>query len=340
MISSAALRNLQRLAWGAFAGLLYGLFIRYGSKAYPQSSVFEVMTISFLLLTPLAMGFITIFLAERQQAQRIWVWVLVPWIPVLAGEATSLVALWEGLICVVFFTPIALFASSLGGIAAGLIVRYGMRRSANVSAACVLCLPLIVGTVEQRFLAQKEIRQVESAIEIDALPQVVWRNIERVSRIAPAELTPSWSHTIGFPNPIEATLSHEGVNGVRHATFEGGVLFVETIGLWDPERRLGFSIKANSDQIPPTTLDEHVVVGGRFFDVLYGEYVLEPLPGGRTELHLLSRHRVSTDFNWYAHLWTDAVMRDLQKRILLVVKNRAEKDSQNGAGNPASSAAK
>ena len=126
------------------------------------------------------------------------------------------------------------------------------------------------------------------------------------------------------PNPLEATLSHEGVGGVRHATFDGGILFVETIDTWEPQHKLGFSIHADTANIPPTTLDEHVTVGGRFFDVLYGEYVIEPLPGGGVRLHLLSRHRLSTDFNWYAHFWTDAVMRDLQQRILLVVKNRSE----------------
>jgi hypothetical protein len=334
MISAATLRNNRRLASGALIGLVYGIFIRYGSKAFPNSSAFAVMSLAFVVLTPLAMGFVTIFLAERKQPQKISVWLLVPWIPVLAGEATALLALWEGLICIVFFTPIALLASSLGGVSAGPIVRYGMRRSANVSAACVLCLPLVVGIFEERFLAQKQVRQVESTIEIQARPEVVWRNIERVPRISPAELSNSWSHAIGFPNPIEATLSYEGVGGIRHATFDGGILFTETIDVWDPQHLLGFSIRANADQIPPTTLDEHVVVGGRFFDVLYGEYVLEPLPRDRTELILLSRHRVSTDFNWYAHLWTDAVMRDLQMRILLVVKHRSENASVTEATQP------
>jgi hypothetical protein len=78
-------------------------------------------------------------------------------------------------------------------------------------------------------------------------------------------------------------------------------------------------------------LDEHVTVGGDFFDVLRGEYTLEPLPHGTTRLHLESQHRVSTDFNWYAHLWTDAIMADLQNTILLVVKNRCE-----SAADPAS----
>lgn len=312
-------------ASGAAIGLAYGLSVRYGSRLFPHSSVFQVMTLSFMFFLPFAMGFITIFIAERRRPQPIWIWFLLPWLPVAAGEAATAAALWEGLICIVMFAPIALGASSMGGVAAGAIVRFvRSRRSSEASLVCVMCLPLLLSSFEPRFLLHQDLRNVESVIEIAAPPATVWQNIERVPRIRSAELQSSWSHAIGFPDPVEATLSAEGVGGVRHASFEGGVLFIETIDVWEPERRLGFSIRAETEQIPPTTLDEHVRVGGRFFDVLYGEYRLEPLPNGGTRLHLLSRHRVSTDFNWYAHLWTDAVMSDLQRRILLVVKNRAE----------------
>ena len=71
--------------------------------------------------------------------------------------------------------------------------------------------------------------------------------------------------------------SHEGVGGVRHATFAGGVLFIETVDVWQPDRRLAFSIHAETTQIPAATLDEHVRVGGEFFNVLRGEYVIEDL---------------------------------------------------------------
>jgi hypothetical protein len=152
----------------------------------------------------------------------------------------------------------------------------------------------------------------------------VWQNIERVRTIEPNELPKSWNRIIGFPQPLEATLNHDGLGGVRHATFAGGVLFLETIDIWEPQRRLGFSIHADSDQIPTTTLDEHVKVGGPYFDVLHGEYVLEPQVGGMVRLRLTSRHRVSTDFNWYARLWTDAVMHDVQHSILYVLRNRCE----------------
>lgn len=325
MDEPATWRNLKIIAAGAAVGLAYGLAIRYGSRAFPNSSMIPVMTLGFMLFLPFAIGFSTIFVIERRRAQSIWVWFLLPWIPVIAGELATVALLWEGWICVVMFTPIALVGSTLGGTAAGLIAHYGRSpRSKDASLVRVMCLPLLISSFEPRFLSQRDLRSVESVIDIEAPVAGVWRNIERVPRILPTELQSSWSHAIGFPNPVEATLSAEGIGGVRHATFEGGVLFIETVDVWEPERRLGFSIRAQTEQIPPTTLDEHVTVGGRFFDVLHGEYVLEPLPQGRTRLHLVSQHRVSTDFNWYAHLWTDAVMRDLQQRILVVVRNRSE----------------
>ena len=114
---------------------------------------------------------------------------------------------------------------------------------------------------------------------------------------------------------------------MRHATFARGVLFIENVDVWEPGHRLAFSIHAQTEQIPRTTLDEHVRIGGPYFDVLRGEYVLEPLPNGVTRLHLYSQQRLSTDFNWYAQLWTGAIMRDLQNGILYVIKNRCEKRS-------------
>ena len=317
--------NLLRIFAGAGIGLLYGSALRFGYRLFPSGSVFQLVTVGFVLFTPLAMGFITIFVIERQRAQPVWTWFLLPWIPVLAAEAAAAAFLWEGLICIAIFTPIALVASTSGGIAAGLIARMVRSRvSRNASLACVVCLPSLITPIEHQFLSQREVRSVESTIDIKAPPATVWSNIERVPPIRSSELRSSWSHSIGFPNPVEATLSKEAVGGIRHATFEGGVLFIETVDTWDPDHHLGFSIRAQTDQIPKTTLDEHVRVGGEFFDVLHGDYELEPLPDGETRLHLQSVHRVSTDLNWYAHLWTDAIMRDLQVRILEVIRERAE----------------
>ena len=91
----------------------------------------------------------------------------------------------------------------------------------------------------------------------------------------------------------------------------------------EPERRLAFTLHARADLIPPTTLDSHVTIGGPFFDTLDGIYVLEPLPGGRTHVVLTSRHRLSTRFNVYSGLWSDAIMRSIQANILEIVTDRS-----------------
>jgi hypothetical protein len=311
------------LLLGYATGVAYGLAARLVSHFFPDFSPSSVMTVGFICFFPFALGFIAVFLAEIGKRQGLWTWVYRPWVP-LAGTMLGMwVLLLEGLICIIMFIPLGMVLSSLGGVAGGLAggaLRTWRGRSASL--ACVMVLPFLVASWEKPVLWQENFHQVENTIDIHAPADVIWRNIERVPAIHTDELPVSWTSRIGFPDPVEATLSYEGVGGVRNATFAGGVLFLETVDVWKPQQRLAFSIHAET--VPSTVLDEHVRIGGPFFDVLRGEYRLEPLGNGMVRLHLSSRQRLSTDFNWYAHLWTDAVMSDLQQRILLVIRHRCE----------------
>jgi hypothetical protein len=320
--------NRKMLLFGAAVGLVYGLLIRFGFQATFLYRFGGLMAWGFLIGVPFAMGFITIFVIQRREPQPFWIWIVWPWAAVCAGALGTFLVFVEGIICIAMFLPIALVCASVGGVLAGTIVQLsGSSKTNDVIAGVVVLFPLIIAPCEGRVLFSTEIHTTENVIEIAAPSHVIWSNIERVRAIQPSELPDSWSHRIGFPNPVEATLSHEGVGGVRRATFTGGVLFIETIDTWEPEQRLAFSIKAQADKIPSTTLDEHVRVGGRFFDVLHGEYRLEPLENGVVRLHLSSQQRLSTDFNWYARIWSDATMSDLQSRILKVIKARCESGS-------------
>ena len=76
-----------------------------------------------------------------------------------------------------------------------------------------MALPLVTAPWEKHVVYRLEEREVENVIDIKAAPDVIWHNIASVRAIRPEELPASWSHRIGFPNPVEATLSHEGVGG-------------------------------------------------------------------------------------------------------------------------------
>ena len=317
----------KSLIQGAALGAVYGVLLRIiisGPKwaNSGSSDSASVMTLAFLILGPIVIGFLTVRHTEAHQPSPVWIWIVLPWLSVTIMMAVTALFALEGAICIVMALPIALVLASIGGVIAGVVSR--RRRLARTPTLCLAVLPFLLAPAEARLNAPVQNRVVASEIRIHASSQTVWQNIERVPAISPAELRPTWTHRIGFPRPIEATLSHEGVGGVRHATFERGLTFIETITAWEPEHRLAFSIRADTANIPATTLDQHVTIGGRYFDVLDGEYVIEPVTNGDVLLHLKSQQRLSTDFNGYAGLWTDAVMQDLQTSILQVIQHRCE----------------
>ncbi len=314
---------LAGIGYGLLARLMFGFDYNAGAR-----NVFEVMAVSFLFLVPFALGFVTVFVGERRGGRwPWWQWLVFPWVAALTALVAALLLAWEGLICIFLWIPLVLVCSSIGGLCAGLAGMFIRSRRARgaVLAGCMV-LPFVAAPIESRLGSSFELRTVENRIEIAASPATVWKEIERVPAIGEREHEHGFalSHLIGFPRPVEAKLIGEGVGAVRHATFERGVLFVETITKWEPEKTLTFSIRADMDDIPPTTLDQHVTVGGPYFDVLEGEYRIEPLGADRVVLHLSSQHRLSTRFNGYAGFWTDFIMRDTQRYILEIIRERCE----------------
>lgn len=90
---------------------------------------------------------------------------------------------------------------------------------------------------------------------------------------------------------------------------------------------MSFTIKADPYNIPSTTMDEHVVIGGKYFDVLDGTYELQPLSDGNFRLHLYSHFELNTTFNFYASWWASWIMKDIQNNILQVIRQRAASTS-------------
>jgi hypothetical protein len=314
--------NMRYLVEGLALGVAYGLLFRLLAHfSWPGPSV--VMSIGFLFLGPMVMGILAVRRASVATPAPVWMWFALPIGTVFLAMLAAILLYLEGTICVVFAFPIALVGAILGGVIGGLASRSHYRINRGTTA-CIAVIPFLIASAEPGFTAPTHIRTVASEIRIHASPEIVWNNIERVPAISPSELHTTWAQRIGFPRPVEATLSYQGIGGVRHASFERGLTFIETVTAWEPKHRLAFGIKADTAHIPPTTLDEHVTIGGRYFDVLDGEYLLEPLPNGDVLLHLTSHQRLSTDFNGYAGLWSDAVMQNLQSSILEVIQHRCE----------------
>lgn len=302
------------------AGAAYGLVSRLAFGG--GLAGYGAMTLAFVVLVPIAVGFLTVALAP-EGARRMRTSAALASVSCIACLAFVLAAGMEGIICVVLIAPLFLAFAAVGGMLGGGMRRAARSRRAYASGvAAVLLLPYAAGPLESRLPLPDTRRTVDTRVVVHAGAATVWRNVVRPAGIRPEENQRRLAQRMGFPRPVTATLSREGLGGSRYAVFERGVMLRETVTEWVPGRRMAFTI--DPANIPARTLDEHVTVGGPFFDVIDGRYEIRPLGDATVELRLVTTHRLSTHFNPYAAFWTDLLMRQIQENLLHVVRTRSE----------------
>jgi hypothetical protein len=315
------------LILGIVCGVAYACICRACFAFDLNHKWFEIMSQAFIIGVPLAGGFISTLIADLKGRRQHGLTgaVITPLVTCAIFVLIVAVTAWEGLICIFLWLPLLLGFSYVGsflGFACARLIT--TKRNRIYCVVSVALLPFFASPLEQLRQPVNQVFAVPTQIKIHAAPEAVWQQIRTVPLIQEREQSTSFSHRLGFPRPVEARLVGEGVGAVRYATFERGVLFVETITEWQEPRKLSFSIRADTEHIPPTTFDEHVIIGGKYFDVLDGSYSIEDIGNGDVILHLSSSQRLSTRFNFYSHYWTEYLMADLQNYILRIIKKRCE----------------
>ena len=202
---------------------------------------------------------------------------------------------------------------------------YKLKKRDNNAYLSVLCLlPLLISPVESFIGSIPGTYKAYTYIDIKAPAEKIWSNVTRVREIK-EEQDKGWlTKFLGFPRPLNAELDFEGVGAKREAKFTNGLVFHETVSEYIHQKKMVFSTKACPHEIPSPTMDEHVVIGGQFFDVLNGTYELEKLNETTNRLHLYSHFKMNTTFNFYASWWARWIMQDIQNNILQVEKKRSE----------------
>lgn len=323
-------RNRSAILIGVIAALVYGIVTRLAFGANIAEGFLSTLTWGFLTFMPLAIGALTVFFAPQELRTSYKYAFLTPLISGTVFLIIIVALAFEAIICLVMAAPIFYLVTSLGGgITCWFLrqvdkLRSGKKRSQYVFLATLLLAPYLITPIENQMPASDSIRKVSNQITINASPEIVWQHIIRVPAIEPEEHYFSLFHAFGVPKPIEATLSQEGIGGVRHASFESGLVFVETITNWRDQERISFTIDPDTQANLPAPFNG---IGKKHFDVIDGTYVIEPISENQVILHLSSTHRLSTHMNAYGGLWTDFIMSDLQNYILQIIKERAEADA-------------
>jgi hypothetical protein len=286
----------------------------------------EVMSMSFFIIVPFVVGFLTVLLSPFQKLSNGWYAFFAPWISIFAFLVVTLLLSIEGWACWIMILPVFLLFGSFGGIFARYLILRGKQKPNKLQVSILLFLPMLAAPVEKLLPDLPARYEAYTYADIHAPAARIWANVVRVRAIPDQADRGALTRFLGFPRPIRAELDYAGVGGSRQAIFSKGLVFTEVVLEYADQRRMHFSITANPHDIPSTTMDKHVVIGGDYFNVLDGTYELRQLNDSVCRLHLYSHFTLRTTFNFYASWWAGCIMKDIQNNILQVIQTRCERN--------------
>jgi hypothetical protein len=281
-----------------------------------------LVSFTFLLLLPAAICAFVGYVADPWSEKELRSYLMVPVWVLLAVVAVSILALQEGVICIIMLAPIW-FASG----AAGVIVTYALRRrlrDGRTYCMALLAAPLLMMQVEPLLALPEAERTVSRSIIIDASPEDIWPLLRGIPDVRPDE--GQWNisqDVVGVPRPRGAWLDSEGLGAQRWASWEREISFREVITDWHVNRSIGWRFVFDHAEGWQFT-DRHLMPESPYFRVVSGGYSLRPLANGRTQVTLGTRYWMRTPVNPYSALWGEVFLGDIENNLLAIVKQRAE----------------
>lgn len=230
----------------------------------------------------------------------------------------------EGLGCLVLFLPILVLPTMLGtwiGFVAGQQLPRTEHAITAAGGSALLCFLFATEALNPN--AMRPAPVVETIVDIDAPPEAVWA---LTTSVAEMPIATNFPFSAGIAYPIRATLDRAGVRGKRTCEFNTGAA-LETVVVWDENRRLRFSIDSQPDPLRELTL--YTTVRQPHLDSSVrnrlGEFELVPLDGGtRTRLIGRSWYELSVTPAFYWEAYTAQIVHAIHHRVLGTIKSRAE----------------
>jgi hypothetical protein len=302
------------------AGAALGVALRLLFMGEPGGP-YAAMSAAFMILVPMAVGAVTVYVAERS-APRSWGY----WVRSSIAATTFFVLgtfliMIEGLICAVIALPLFLALGALGGLLMGAVCRFTLRRKPALYSLTLL--PLVLGALPERGYEPQRMTALERSVVIQAPAARVWRELHQASDIRPHEVDRAWMYRIGVPLPLSGVTEQHGQTLVRRVRMGKDIHFDQVATQWQENRFVHWTYRFEPDSIPPGALDDHVEIGGHYFDLLDTRYELEPLGEESTRLRIRMRYRVSTEFNAYADAVGRLLVGNFEEVILEFYRHRA-----------------
>lgn len=283
-----------------------------------------LMKASFLLVVPFIIGALIVYIQNYRKAVSFIQSFKVIIIFLVLLLLFSIVVLHEGAICVVIMTPIL-----LGGMLTGALFMKGLCYKIwkpNKTIYSLVLLPFILLPIPEK--TQLHYDHVDRSILINAPAKVIWQQLNHADNIQPHEFKPSVLYSIGVPYPVSGLTKPTNEGLIRYSTWQKNIHFEEIIQQSKPNQYLSWTYRFSPTSIPQGALDDHVSIGGKYFDLRYTSFELTPINDQQTKLTLKIDYRISTEVNFYANQIAQLMVHDFSNVILDFYKNRSERAIQ------------
>lgn len=286
------------------------------------AEVLQSYGFSLFVGAPFAVGMISVLVFGYSHPKPCGPCLLVALAGTLLAGCAMLVFGVEGVICLIMAFPITLPLALLGGIVGYAIQsRPWLNDQATMLTLALLAVLPALMAAESAHEPEPDVREVRTEIIIAAPPAHVW---EHVVSFPPLDEPDELLFRMGIAYPQRAEILGKGIGAVRHCVFSTGI-FVEPIEVWDEPSLLRFRVAEQPEPmeewspypIHPAHLDHYL-------QSIKGQFVLEPLPGGRTRLLGTTWY---TNRMWpaaYWSLWSDYIIHRIHLRVLTHIQKTAE----------------
>jgi hypothetical protein len=283
---------------------------------------------TLFIAVPFVMGYVSMWVHGHRVKRGLQDLLAVVSLTVALAFSGILAVAIEGIICLAMAAPFAWVLAVIGGAVAMVIHNRTALPNPELETFAVLlvALPVLLGA-EHAAPPPVPRFEVRSSIKIAAPPEIVWKYIISFPTLPPPRELP---FRVGIAYPVEARLKGEGLTAYRECLFSTG-RFQEPILAWEPGKHFAFSISEEPLLMKEMSPYRNIHVRhleDRDLQPERADIFLTPLPDGGTHLEGIGVYTNKMWPGFYWHIWTDAIVHSIHRRVFEEVKNLAEADAR------------
>lgn len=301
---------------GIILSVIYALAIRL----LGEMDVIEINSISFLIITPILIGFVPFFFKQTDFLRSTFKVIGFPIISVLLFLLIAVISRLEDVACyIIIGFPYVLISATVSLILRSIFE--DKNKGIHKNALPIYLLPILFGMMEKQLPKQETELTISNEISINSNAQTIWNNLLDVPDLK-NERKSSFIHILGIPRPIKS--SYDAKTNIRLGYFENDIILNESIVENIHLEKMTFKINLDHSNLKNSPTLQHVLEN-KNIEFKHITYQLSAINGEETKLKLTTSFTVHTNISFYGKFWSKLIIEDFETNLLQSLKSAIEK---------------